>query len=826
MQMMRFPTLLAASGDNGVSRAAGEVRYQLAWPQQFDDPRFFWLGLFVVLVLAIAFVVSMYRRDAAELRGTIRSLLTVLRLIAVAGVLVFALGLEKRTQQEVVFGSRVVMLVDVSQSMGFTDSGSDSPSSGTDAAATTSRLEEVITALANSPLLAQLLEQHDVEVVAFDTETRPIAALPRRATVEEVPPDDDESFNWNDHLLPSGAETRLGEAMLAALRENPAAPLASLVILSDGASNAGTEPVAAADLAADQKIPVHTVGFGSTRPKKNVRLANLVAPVRAYPGDELAITAHLQARGYEGWTVDVELSRRAAEDPSSASVPLASQSVVLGSDDESVPVTFQMAPTDTGAFTYRLNVRVPTDDSNASDHSREADIEIVDRQLKVLLFAGGPTRDFRFLRNQLHRDKSVIVDVWLQSSAAGSSQDANQLLQQFPSSKESLFEYDCIIAFDPDWTQLRPDEVDLLETWVGNEAGGLIAIAGSVHTEQLVRSAAHAKIRGLYPVEFQQRLSLLDDGRYGAQEAWPIEFTEEGRQADFLWLRDTPDESRDAWARFPGVYGYFDVKGPKPGATVYARFSDPDVGLTEDRPVLIAGQFYGAGRTFFLGSGEFWRLRGVDPGMFEVFYTKLLRHVSQGRLLRGSSLGALIANRDRYQLGNTVALQAQLSTLQHEPLVQPQVNGQVLRPDQTVEPLLLHAEQERPGQYTAEFVALQPGVYRVDVPIPGAIDQQLTRRIHVEVPQLESEHPQRDEGVLGAIARRTGGKYFANWRNAIGDENDLPRLAAAIPDRSEIQMLEGAPDRSFALAQSRWLLGGIGGALLLEWLIRRLCRLA
>jgi hypothetical protein len=38
-----------------------------------------------------------------------------------------------------------------------------------------------------------------------------------------------------------------------------------------------------------------------------------------------------------------------------------------------------------------------------------------------------------------------------------------------------------------------------------------------------------------------------------------------------------------------------------------------------------------------MGSGELWRLRGIDVGYFERLYTQLVRHVSQGRLLRGSS---------------------------------------------------------------------------------------------------------------------------------------------------------------------------------------------
>ena len=60
-----------------------------------------------------------------------------------------------------------------------------------------------------------------------------------------------------------------------------------------------------------------------------------------------------------------------------------------------------------------------------------------------------------------------------------------------------------------------------------------------------------------------------------------------------------------------------------------------------------------------------------------MFYTKLIRHVSQGRLLRGSTLGNLLVERDRYVVGNTVVVRAQLSNVQHQPLEAPKVMLQV-----------------------------------------------------------------------------------------------------------------------------------------------------
>ena len=45
-------------------------------------------------------------------------------------------------------------------------------------------------------------------------------------------------------------------------------------------------------------------------------------------------------------------------------------------------------------------------------------VEVIDRKTRVLLFASGPMRDCQFLRNQLHRDKTMVVDVLLQTAVS------------------------------------------------------------------------------------------------------------------------------------------------------------------------------------------------------------------------------------------------------------------------------------------------------------------------------------------------------------------------------------------------------------------------
>ena len=375
--------------------------------------------------------------------------------------------------------------------------------------------------------------------------------------------------------------------------------------------------------------------------------------------------------------------------------------VILGGDGEVVPVRFELTPDKTGRRTLCLRVQPPAGDLNARDKFLEAEVEIVDRKNRVLLLAGGPTRDYQFVRTLLFRDRSTTLDILLQTSQSGISQESNKILDEFPTQRDAMYDYDCVVAFDPNWQSLRPGQIDLLESWVGDQGGGLIVVAGPVYagrtSEGWVQDPEMVKIRNLYPVEFNRYVSVRGNIAYTTKEPWPLEFTREGLDAEYLWLADTAVASQQAWTAMPGVYSFCPVRGAKPGATVLARFSDPRTVQGGKQPVYFAEQFYGSGRVFYMGSGEMWRLRRVDPSHFDQLVTKLIRHVSQGRLLRQSTRGVLLVGQDRYLVGSMVEVRAQLTSSRLEPLSVPSVTLQVSHNGTMQKAVTLQADPSRAG---------------------------------------------------------------------------------------------------------------------------------
>lgn len=803
---------------NTASTAAAAINSSFDWGR-IQAP-VDWLAPIAGLAALWLWAWWVYRRDGALLPRTASWGLFALRALTLAALAAVYLEPQWRVERELTRPSQVVLLVDSSLSMGLRDA------HDTAADSATARSDQVAQLLAESELLADLRERHDVQVLRFDEAPAVVATLPRQAATNAADAPDDQAaaaqpIVWAETLAPGGVETRLGEALLQTLEERKAEPLSAVVVISDGNQNAGTGIALAVRQAQAQGAPIYTVGVGSDQRPRNVRVAQLVGPARAYPGDTYTVIGYLQADGLAAQPATVELRSRPAEgDADQLGEVEASQPLALGTDGEIIPVRFDLTPREAGARTLTLRVVPSAPDQNPSDDRQQIDVEVVDRKTRVLLVSGGPSREYQFLRNLLFRGDDVELDLWLQTGEGAISQEARRILSEFPGTPEALAEYDCIVAIDPDWSRVPVEALDELERWVSQQAGGLVAVAGAVHTNRWAFAAEAAKLRSLYPVEFGRPWSLPADDAPVAERPLTLELSRDALQADFLWLADNAADSARAWARFGGVYSGYPVSGVKPAATVYAQVADP-TGQTGS-VAYWAGQFYGSGRVFYCGSGEMWRLRSVDETYFEQFYTKLVRHVSQGRWLRGADRGVLLVERERSLVGQPVLVQAQLKDAQQRPLLVTELALTVTLPDGTTQTAPLSVNAQRQGEYRGQFTPRREGTYRLALDIPESDGQRLVRRLQVEVPDLERQSPQRNDAVLAELARETGGVYYIGLPAVLG-VGPQAKLAERLADRTQTLTLAGTP---IPLWDNAYVMAALCGLLGLEWLLRRLLKLA
>ena len=779
------------------------------------------LGVTAVLGL----VLWIYHHDAAGVPRWQGVPLAVLRVGLLGILLVALLDLQRTAEHELQFPSRVAVLVDASASMTLaaTAPAATSPSPPEAAASRATIARNLLT---DDGLVEGLRGRHEVAVWQFATGLEPVTLFPlaapdSTAAATAGPPD-----GWQDALPPQGSETRVGEALLETLRREQSESLAGILLLTDGGSNAGVDPLRAAAACADAGVAVHPIGLGSEHLPSNVRVADLLAPARVFPGDRFSVTGYLQAQGLEGQTARVELVLTDESLPPAGSNQLSgtildTTEVRLAGDGDLLAVRFDLdGLNEPGSRAVALRVVPPAADSRAGDNLEAADIEVVDSATNVLLLAGGPGREYRFLRNVLTRDRSFAVDVLLGSARPGLSQDARQILAAFPATAEALDAYDVVVAIDCDWHQFDPSARARLERWVSRDSGGLLLMAGGVFMENWLTDNQCESIRNLHPVELRRGERLLLTPQGSASDPRPLRFSPDGEDAEFLWLTPNRIASQTLWSEFPGVYACFDTITAKPGATVYARLGQTNgLSLVGQEPIYFAGHLYGSGTVFYSGSSELWRLRGVDPTAYERLVTQLVRHVAQGRLLRGSSRGRLLLERDRFPVGETVVVRVLSDTPDRR------LDLQVITPEGQRLPVPLQDDPVRPDVRQGSFIAANEGSWRLALTIDDDHTSPVVRRLQATLPDRELARPKLERPLLEQLATATGGgsRFLtdAPWSAA-----DTARLLETLPDRSRREYERGATDTDFKRLLNAVLLATGIGLVCLEWTLRRLVRLA
>ena len=232
------------------------------------------------------------------------------------------------------------------------------------------------------------------------------------------------TVDWAVELNPTGAETRLGDAIQFTVENERGGPIAGVCIITDGNGNAGSDYRDAAAAAQTAGIRLYPVGAGLDQAPINARLVDIEAPAHVYPGDAFSITAFLQGFGIGRRDIGLEVISQQVDAQGKATgqpKQLEQRIIKLGDEGEVLPVEFEINMTDLGKHRLSVKLEPPGGDVNQADNEKSVNVRIVDRKNRVLLFAGGPLREYLFLRGLLFRDRQVEVDVLLQSSPPGAA---------------------------------------------------------------------------------------------------------------------------------------------------------------------------------------------------------------------------------------------------------------------------------------------------------------------------------------------------------------------------------------------------------------------
>lgn len=800
-----------------------------SWHVQFLSlPRHGWAVLLLAAIpLAAWGVMVLYRREGRTLSLPVRVMLSTLRMAVLLGILAMLLEPVLVFQKQEYVPSNLLVLTDRSSSMDLRDAYADAGAAdriakslklaSVDALREKSRMD--LSKLLMASGLTDKLASNGERVVrpmGFTSQIVPDepANSATQPTSAPVIPTTKPAANEADRTT-----TALGTAIRQAISAHRGQPVAGILVLTDGQSNAGEPPAKAAEFAAAEGIPVVAVAMGTPEGPRNAKIRKLEASPVAFVRDPSPVRAIIESRGMNKSEASVVLERSRDGGPWEE---VGRQQVMLQEAGVVQEVPFEIKedrPT-------RLALRARIDDAGVEltkdDNVASGEMRIIRQKIRVLFVAGSTFPEVEFVRNAILRDASLSASTWLQTADAQYEHPGNPPIKRLPITADEMNEFDCIVLYDPDpslWPETFPQ---LLADFVAKAGGGMVYVAGERMTKTLFDSAADdpgkAWVRmlpvvsepGLYRSEVSMRLS--------AQSPWRLDITSEGKSDPiFQFAAGKPEQNEAILQNLPGMFWHFPVTRAKPGATVLARHGDPRMRNEHGPHVLLATQLVGPGRTIFVGFDSTYRWRYLDEQYFDGFWARMIDRAGRGKQLGGRYPYTLTMDRASYRPGSQATLTARFENLSDLDAGIDSLSSEVEVGDKQPMPVTLTPRGGEKGVFEASFPVSQAGPHFVRVwpgdPEAKATARPATLQFDVELPNLEYERPGVDYATLQQVASISHGGVF--------DASQADQIAAAFRVKQVARLLENRQE----IWHAPLLWGGILTALFMEWVLRKKFRM-
>jgi hypothetical protein len=243
-----------------------------------------------------------------------------------------------------------------------------------------------------------------------------------------------------------------------------------------------------------------------------------------------------------------------------------------------------------------------------------------------------------------------------------------------------------------------------------------------------------------------------------------------------MQLNPTGQEAITIWDDLPLLTEYNPVAEPKSGAIVLIE------GDGGGRPVILASQRYGRGRTMAFTTSSSWRWQMGLPSedlTHETFWRQILRWLVSA----SPDPVAAYAEKDSYVPGETVRLYADVSNSAFERLNDADVTGRVIDPDGNTQIVRFEWTGLEDGTYQALVSGSVPGIYTLEV--DTALGSQTVGRdestFQIRDRPVEFYDAALDRRFLESVADQSGGRYYP-----LGDIGRLPDDAVYFEGESAV----------------------------------------
>ncbi len=577
----------------------------------------------------------------------------------------------------------------------------------------------------------------------------------------------------------NGSRTHLAAALLGAEEELTGAPVAGMILLSDGADNTASAPGATPVLEQllslrARQIPIYTIGIGEEEFEKDVEVERSDVPVSILRDGSLLVEVVIMQRGYAGKTIPlvVEDSGRI----------IGTRDVTLPPAGEALVTRLRVPASESGARLIRVHVPVQDGEMVKENNERTAVVVVNDRREKILYIEGEPRFEMKFIRQALDEDKNIQLVTMLRSAKDKylrlSVDDSLELATGFPKTREELFAYRAVVLGSVEASFFTVDQLRMLADFVSVRGGGLLALGGR-------RSLAEGGFAGTpladaLPMEMGPAVPVDS----GATEL-VVEPTPAGILHPATQLAATDSATARLWKDMPPLTTVNVVGRAKPGATVLLEGKVE--GERSPRPALLF-QRYGRGKAaaFIVQDSWLWQMHAMVPVedmRHETFWRQLLRW-----LVSDVPDRVEVAATGEGAVGEGIPLRVTVSDSAWVRANGASVRADVVSPKGEQSQLPFEWSADRDGEYTATMVPGENGVHRVEVTAVVGRDtvSSVAGYVRVADPTAEYFDAEMRPALLRQMAEETGGRFYPADEAAKLPEDIVYTTAGA----TEVQRLD------------------------------------
>ena len=591
--------------------------------------------------------------------------------------------------------------------------------------------------------------------------------------------------------LPDGAAaTRLGPALEHLLDGFSTLPLGAVLLVSDGADNAGGPTLGEMNAIRSHRVPVHTIGFGNTQITHDVELSSLEAPARALKGSRIEALVSIRQQGFAGRAVKLVLKR--------GNTVAASREITLGSDGQTQTERILFNAGDAGLAAIEAEVTPLEGEANGANNTVRRVMPVDGTPRRILYVEGEPRWEFKFMRRAVEDDPMIQIASMLRTTQnkiyRQGIENPQELADGFPSKVDDLFGYQGLILGSVEAGYFTSEQRELIRQFVDRRGGGLLFAGGRF---ALADGGYEAPpFPELLPVNLPHHTGTF---RRDPANAY---LTPAGRDSLICRIEDDPQKNVERWKTLPYLANFQDAGTAKPGAVVLASMKADNMTL----PLLVTER-YGRGRTAVFATAGSWRwqmLQPVSDMSHEIFWRQFLRWLAAGTPGRVTATAPAVVN-DRRE----VELRTEVKDETYLPATDAKVEAHVSGEGVQSPVVEMHPDASQQGVYEATLSVPKAGAYAAEL-VASRANGELGRAVVAfrrEDGVAENFHQEQNRDLLKKLASETGGRYWAPGdARRLVEEMELSNAGIQMREMRELWDMPALFLLALALKTAEWLL--------------------